>query len=51
MTVGVVPVLGPVEHEERLLERTTVTRGLATHRALKLRDFSRVDFRLDAAGR
>jgi D-alanine-D-alanine ligase len=25
--------------------------GLATHRALKLRDFSRVDFRLDAAGR
>jgi D-alanine-D-alanine ligase len=25
--------------------------GLATHRTLKLRDFSRVDFRLDAAGR
>ena len=24
--------------------------GLATHRALKLRDFSRVDFRLDADG-
>jgi len=25
--------------------------GLATHRALKLRDFSRIDFRLDAGGR
>ncbi|MFY0529522.1 ATP-dependent nuclease [Archangium gephyra] len=33
VTVGVVPVLGPVEHEERLVEPETVTRGLATHRA------------------
>ncbi len=33
VTVGVVPVLGPVEHEERLVESGTVTRGLATHRA------------------
>lgn len=33
VTVGVIPVLGPVEHEERLVERETVTRGLATHRA------------------
>jgi AAA domain, putative AbiEii toxin, Type IV TA system/AAA ATPase domain len=33
ITVGVVPVLGPVEHEEEILTEETVRRGLATHRA------------------
>jgi predicted ATPase len=33
VTVGVVPVLGPVEHEEELLKPETVARNLATHRA------------------
>jgi energy-coupling factor transporter ATP-binding protein EcfA2 len=33
VTIGVVPVLGPVEHEEPLLNVETVTRNLATHRA------------------
>jgi hypothetical protein len=33
ITLTVVPVLGPVEHEEQLLARDTVTRGLNTHRA------------------
>lgn len=32
------------------LERRLGELGVATHRALQLRDFSRVDFRLDAAG-
>lgn len=35
VSVGVVPVLGPVEHEEQLLEKATVSRGLATHRAAR----------------
>jgi energy-coupling factor transporter ATP-binding protein EcfA2 len=33
ISVGVIPVLGAVEHEERLLNTETVRRGLATHRA------------------
>jgi energy-coupling factor transporter ATP-binding protein EcfA2 len=33
VTVGVVPVLGPVEHEEEMVTLETVRRGLATHRA------------------
>jgi energy-coupling factor transporter ATP-binding protein EcfA2 len=33
ISVGVVPVLGPVEHEEQLLQRETVDRALSTHRA------------------
>lgn len=33
ITIGVVPVLGPVEHEEELLKEETVRKGLATHRA------------------
>lgn len=33
VAVGVVPVLGPVEHEEELLLEQTVVRGLSTHRA------------------
>lgn len=31
--VGVVPVLGPVEHNEQLVEEQTVQRNLQTHRA------------------
>jgi hypothetical protein len=31
--LGVVPVLGPVEHEEVLVQPETVRRGLSTHRA------------------
>ena len=31
--VGVVPVLGPVEHDEALVEERTVQRNLQTHRA------------------
>jgi energy-coupling factor transporter ATP-binding protein EcfA2 len=33
ISVYVVPVLGPVEHEEELLQEETIRRGLATHRA------------------
>ncbi|HDR9136330.1 TPA: ATP-binding protein [Burkholderia vietnamiensis] len=33
LELAVVPILGPVEHRERLLERATVQDGLATHRA------------------
>jgi energy-coupling factor transporter ATP-binding protein EcfA2 len=33
ITVGVIPVLGPVEHEEELVEPETVRRNLSTHRA------------------
>ncbi len=33
ITIGFVPVLGPVEHEEELVQERTVQRGLATHRA------------------
>ncbi|WP_416050282.1 ATP-dependent nuclease [Cupriavidus basilensis] len=31
--LAVVPVLGPVEHKERMLEKATVQDGLSTHRA------------------
>jgi len=31
--IEAVPVLGPVEHDEALIERRTIQRGLATHRA------------------
>ncbi len=33
ISIGFVPVLGPVEHEEELVQEATVRRGLATHRA------------------
>lgn len=33
LTIGVVPVLGPVEHDEPIVEETTVRRELQTHRA------------------
>lgn len=33
ISVGVVPVLGPIEHEEELVKEETVKRNLATHRA------------------
>jgi energy-coupling factor transporter ATP-binding protein EcfA2 len=33
VVVGVVPVLGPVEHQEAWIERGTVIRNLSTHRA------------------
>jgi energy-coupling factor transporter ATP-binding protein EcfA2 len=33
LRLGVVPVLGPVEHEEELVQEETVRRGLSTHRA------------------
>ncbi len=33
IAVGVVPVLGPVEHEEELLKEETIKRNLGTHRA------------------
>lgn len=33
LSVYVAPVLGPVEHEEELLQEATVRRGLTTHRA------------------
>lgn len=33
VTIGVVPVLGPVEHNERVLDDETVRRSFATHRA------------------
>ncbi|MCW4016333.1 MAG: AAA family ATPase, partial [Candidatus Bathyarchaeota archaeon] len=33
ISIGVVPVLGPVEHEEELVKEETVKRNLATHRA------------------
>jgi len=32
-TIGVVPVLGPVEHDEMILKENTVKRDLASHRA------------------
>jgi hypothetical protein len=38
--IGVVPVLGPVDHDEALLERETVQRALSTRRAsLHFRNF------------
>lgn len=33
LKVGVVPVLGPLEHEEEIVTERTVRRGLVTHRA------------------
>lgn len=33
ISVGVVPVLGPVEHEEPVLQDETIRKNLATHRA------------------
>ena len=33
ITIGVVPVLGPLEHEERMLTEATVKRNLSTSRA------------------
>jgi energy-coupling factor transporter ATP-binding protein EcfA2 len=33
INLGFVPVLGPVEHDERLVEKETVLRSLSTHRA------------------
>jgi len=33
ISIGIVPVLGPVEHEEELLIEGTVRNGLSTHRA------------------
>jgi len=33
VTIGIVPVLGPVEHEEDLLKEETIIRSFATHRA------------------
>lgn len=33
ISIGIVPVLGPVEHEEEILNEETVRKGLATHRA------------------
>ena len=33
LTIGVVPVLGPLEHEEPIVERETVNRSAQTHRA------------------
>jgi hypothetical protein len=33
ITIGIVPVLGPVENDELLLSKETVQRDLATHRA------------------
>ena len=33
LTLGVVPIMGPVEHDEPVLERSTVQRDLLTHRA------------------
>jgi energy-coupling factor transporter ATP-binding protein EcfA2 len=33
ITIGITPVLGPVEHEEALLAEETVRRDLVTHRA------------------
>ena len=33
VSIGVVPVLGPVEHEEKAVQEATVRRNLTTHRA------------------
>lgn len=33
LRLGVFPVLGPVEHEEELVQEQTIRRGLSTHRA------------------
>lgn len=35
VTVGVVPVLGPVEHAEKVVKEDTVTENLSTHRAAR----------------
>lgn len=35
INLSVVPVLGPVEHEEAILERETVTRAVSTNRAAR----------------
>ena len=35
LTIGVVPVLGPLEHNEPIVEADTVTRSLQTHRACR----------------
>lgn len=32
-TIGYIPVLGPLEHREALLDERTIQRGLSTHRA------------------
>ena len=48
-TPGVAREVFPAEIDDELTERLRAL-GLAAHRALGLRDFSRVDFRLDAAG-
>lgn len=48
-TPGLARELFPTSIEEDLQKRLREL-ALAAHRALKLRDFSRVDFRLDAAG-
>lgn len=42
--IEAVPVLGPVEHDEVLVERRTVQRGLATHRASRhFRNYRKYD--------
>ena len=46
---GVATEIFPAEIPRELAEQVS-RMALATHRALKLRDFSRVDFRLDASG-
>ena len=48
-TPGMAEELFPARIDDELTERLR-TIGLAAHRALGLRDFSRVDFRLDDAG-
>jgi len=45
--VGAVPVLGPLEHEEDLLDQTTVARNLSTHRAS--RNFRNFWYHMDSA--
>ena len=48
-TPGLADEIFPADIPESLARRIQAL-GVATHRALGLRDFSRVDFRLDAAG-
>ncbi len=48
-TPGLADEIFPADIPESLAKRIQAL-GVATHRALGLRDFSRVDFRLDAAG-
>lgn len=48
-TPGMCREVFPAEIPDALAERLRAL-SIATHRALKLRDFSRVDFKLDAAG-